>query len=297
MSLIAVAKKDFQDSARSRWLWALTVLFVLFAGGGAYVYVGTDLLGSGPTDSDGLINLLSGSAGLLVPIIALLAGHKAIVGERESGSLKLLLSLPHSRAEAVFGKLLGRTVVVSGSILIGFLVATVLGVSLADQFDAVDFLAFTGITILLALAYVSIALGLSAATSSASRAIGLAVGFWLVFEFLWGFLAAGLLWAFNDFSLDGIVDGGVEGQYFLFTRLSPSTAYGTAVATLSEGQSLIQQLNVIGLFPVAGPGDSPLPGGEPVPFYLEDWFALVILAVWVIVPVVFGYLRFESTDL
>ncbi|MFB9809145.1 hypothetical protein ACFFQF_30455 [Haladaptatus pallidirubidus] len=33
------------------------------------------------------------------------------------------------------------------------------------------------------------------------------------------------------------------------------------------------------------------------PFYLEGWFALVILFVWLLLPVSLGYLRFRSVDL
>lgn len=295
MSFATVAKKDFQDSARSRWLWGLTVLFVLFAGGAAYLYGGTDLFVSegGTRTTQGFIGLLAGAAGLLVPVIALLAGHKAIVGERESGSLKLLLSLPHTRKDAVIGKFIGRTGVVTASILIGFLVATVLGAVLFGQFDPLEFIAFTGITVLLAFAYISISMGLSAATASASRAAAIAFGFWLVFEFLWGIIGFGLLWATNGFSLGGLGENGLPEWYFLFLRLSPSSAYSTSVQALFEGQSIINTATFGGTTVT----NNPLGEGATVPLFLEDWFALIILAIWIVVPVTLGYLRFESTDL
>lgn len=290
MSLATVAKKDFQDSVRSRWLWALTVLFVLFVGVGVYLYAETELLRAGDPTGDGLITTLRGAVSLLVPVTGLLVGHKAIVGERESGSLKVLLSLPHTRRDAVFGKLLGRTTVLAISILIGFVIGTVLGIGLIGEFEAVDFIGFTVITVLLAFAYISIALGLSAATSSASRAGAIAFGFWLVFEFLWGIIGTGLLWASNGFSLDGIGEGGLPEWFFLYSRLSPSAAYNTATEILFSGQSLTRT-NLV------GETFNPLGEGATIPFYLEDWFALVILAVWIVVPVTLGYLRFESTDL
>jgi ABC-2 type transport system permease protein len=34
-----------------------------------------------------------------------------------------------------------------------------------------------------------------------------------------------------------------------------------------------------------------------VPFYLTEWFAAVILLVWIIVPIAIGYRRFERADL
>ena len=32
-------------------------------------------------------------------------------------------------------------------------------------------------------------------------------------------------------------------------------------------------------------------------FYLEPWFGFVVLALWIVLPLVVGYLRFESADL
>ena len=31
-------------------------------------------------------------------------------------------------------------------------------------------------------------------------------------------------------------------------------------------------------------------------FYLEPWFGFVVLALWIVLPLVVGYLRFESAD-
>lgn len=121
MSAIAVAKKDFQDAVRSRGLIALTVIFVLFTVGGAYV--GTQVagvFGDEAGDTLDLVYALQSPASFLVPIIALLIGYGAVAGERERGSLKFLLGLPHTRWDVVFGKIVGRSAVVTVSILVGF---------------------------------------------------------------------------------------------------------------------------------------------------------------------------------
>ncbi|WP_227774041.1 ABC transporter permease [Haladaptatus pallidirubidus] len=34
-----------------------------------------------------------------------------------------------------------------------------------------------------------------------------------------------------------------------------------------------------------------------IPFYLEEWFMLVILGAWLVVPLTIGYLSFERADL
>jgi len=259
---------------------------VLFAAGAAYLYAEV-FSGTQAADVFGLITLLSSASATLVPVIGLLAGYKAIVGERESGSLKLLLSLPHSRRDVVLGKLVGRTAVVTVAILVGYLVAIAVGVALYASFGVVDFLLFTGVTILLALAYISISLGLSSATASSSRAAALALGFWLIFEFLWGVIALLLLWASNGFSLEFGPDVTPPDWYLLFNELAPGAAFSTVVQSLTPGE--INQGG--GLF-----GAGAAQAGT-TPFYLQDWFALVVLAFWIVVPVTLGYLRFRNADL
>jgi len=49
---------------------------------------------------------------LFLPLVAIFAGYAAISKERTGGSLKLLLSLPHSRKDVIIGKVVGRCGVV-----------------------------------------------------------------------------------------------------------------------------------------------------------------------------------------
>jgi len=62
--------------------------------------------------------------------MALIAAYLAIAGERESGSLKLLLGLPPSRGEVLVGKFLGRSGVVAIGLVLGFLVSGVVTVAI-----------------------------------------------------------------------------------------------------------------------------------------------------------------------
>jgi hypothetical protein len=62
----------------------------------------------------------------LIPLIALLLGFDAIVGERERGSLDLLLSLPITRLELLLGKYLGLAAALTLSTLAGFGLVAVL---------------------------------------------------------------------------------------------------------------------------------------------------------------------------
>jgi ABC-2 type transport system permease protein len=285
MSIATVAKKDFQDSVRSRWLWALTVIFVLLVAGLSYLFTSIPNLGGvGQEDvtTVALLIALSGPSGLLVPIIGIMISYKSIVGERESGTLKILLSLPHRRADAVLGKLLGRSLSLSIAILIGFAVGLAVFVSQVSELDLAAYVSFLLLTLFFGVVYVSIGVGLSSITASASRALALAVTFIVLFEFLWGFVPVVLLFVINGFEFDAeYIADQPEWAEFL-GNLSPGTSYSNAAtAVLPEDPQRAQ-------IPAEAGND---------PFFLQNEFGLVVLAAWLVVPLAIGYLRFDAADL
>ncbi|WP_293033758.1 ABC transporter permease [Natronococcus sp.] len=279
MSAIAVAKKDFRDAVRSRVLLALTALFGLFTVGGAYLasWAAEAFEGSAETTLD-LIIALQTPAGYLVPIIALVVSYGAIAGERESGSLKFLLGLPHTRRDVVVGKILGRTGVVGVSILVGFAVGLVGLFAFVGSVSFVDYVGFTLVTLLFGLVYVCIGVGLSSMTRSTTKAAIGAFGLIVFFWFVWSILVQLLLYA-------------VEGQFFVeefpdwyitLLSLSPDAAYGSALgAVLGESG-----LTMSGMY-----------DGGDLPLAARPWFGFVVLGIWALVPLVIGVLRFESIDL
>jgi len=292
MSATLVARKDFADAARSRLLWGISALFVLFIG--VIVYA-AETVGD-PPSATATLSILVVPVQLIVPIAALVVGYMAIVGERRSGSIKMLYGLPHRRGDILLGKLLGRSGVMAASVAVGFVAAAALLLVLRGPVDFGSFLGFAAVTALFAMTFVAIAVGISASVSTRGRAMGLALGFYMVFNFFWDAIASGVYYLING-SIPGLE---VEAWYFLLKRLSPIQAY-KHVASLAFDRDV----NGIALFPAedlsaaTGPEDLELANrviGE-LPFYLEDWFALVILALWALVPVTIGYLRFRNADL
>jgi len=189
MSWSVIAKKDFRDAGRSKALWALTALFVLFMAGMAYVYTLVQSggpAGAGELGSLGLIFFLISPVTLLIPLTALVMAHKSIAGEVESGSAKFLLSLPHPRRDAIIGKVVGRGAVMGVAVLVGLVVAAVVTVALYDSFDTMAYLGFAVLTVFLAVMYTAIGVGLSATTKDGGRATILVAGFYVFFELAWG---------------------------------------------------------------------------------------------------------------
>lgn len=284
MSIRAVAEKDFRDALRSRLLIVLTALFALFAAGASYVV--TNIQPPQQAQFTGevttvllIVGLVSATA-VFIPIVAIAASYRSLSGERQSGSLKLLLSLPNSRADVVAGKFIGRSGVVTIALLIGFAIGLVFTSAFADAFSAVEYLAFVGVSLLFAFVFVAIAVGVSAFTSSTSRAAYGAFGLFVVFQFLWNILVQGLIYVFNGFSFEGLEQGDMLVELSQVLQiLSPTTAYqqGTlwTVRRLAENQE----------------------AQSAEAFYLEPWFGFVTMALWIILPLAVGYLRFEGSDL
>ncbi|MFT4883397.1 MAG: ABC-2 type transport system permease protein [Natronomonas sp.] len=284
MSWLAVAEKDFRDAIRSRLLIALTALFALFAVGAAYVV--SELQPPAQAQLTGevttfllIIGLVQATA-VFIPIVAIAVAYRALAGERQSGSLKVLLSLPNSRADVVLGKFVGRAGVVTVALFVGFAVGLVATAALAEAFSALEYITFVGTSLLFAFVFVSIAVGVSAFTSSTSRAAYGSFGIFVVFQFLWGVLTQGIIYALNGFSFEGIEQGDALSDLFeVLTIIDPTAAYQQAtnwtIRLIAEEQEV----------------------QDAAAFYLEPWFGFVVMAVWIIVPLAIGYYRFESSDL
>ncbi|AGB33610.1 ABC-2 type transporter [Natrinema pellirubrum DSM 15624] len=284
MSAITVAKKDFRDAVRSRLLLGLTALFALFTvGGAALASWASGLFSEGGGESTiGLIFALQTPAGFLVPVIALIVGYGAIAGERETGSLKFLLGLPHRRRDVVLGKVLGRTGVVAVSILIGFAVGLIGLVAFVGEVSPVDYLAFTLVTVAFGFVYVCLGVGISAMTRSTTKAAVGAIALVVLFKALWGLLSQVLLYAIEGTFLPETF----PGWYLVFNSITPDAAYGSAIGfVLRESQ-----------FTSAGAYESQ---GliESVPLVAEPWFGFVILAVWALLPLALGLWGFGRADL
>lgn len=277
MSWLVIAEKEFEDAVRSRLLWGLIAVVTLMIGLTSVI----PLLIPG-FEASAVLGLGAASefAAMLVPIVALVAAYLAIAGERESGSLRLLLGLEPGRGTVVLGKFLGRSGVVAAGLAIGFALASLVAWGVYGSVPVIAFAAVLGLTVALGVAFVGIAIGISAATATRARAMTLGVGVYLVLALLWDLLPQGLHLIF-----EGAPAGATVPAWFVLLQgLSPSGAYSALVtAALRFADPSI-------------PGTEALLGG-PVPVYLQWWvFALVLLA-WTVVPLLVGYRLFARADL
>jgi len=281
MSTLAVAKRDFLNVRRSKLVWAPVALYSLFM---VLFFYGQ----SSSTDPDFhmvLFSLLGIGSVLVIPLIALVAAYLSIAGERESGTIKFTLGAPVDRSSVVFGKLLARSVVVVAGLVISFVVGTVAAMVFVPDMSIAygDYLRFIAITLLYAMGYVAIAVGISAATSARSRAIAASIAFFFVFNIGWFSLPISPTEVVK-FLLEELGRNPENYQNLteLVFSLSPTGAYLNTMDFYMPARIASEEA------PVSTPSD---------PFYTQPWFMLVILAAWIVVPLAFGTWRFGKAQL
>jgi ABC-2 type transport system permease protein len=235
-------------------------------------------------------------AQLFVPGIALVAGYLAVVGERESGSLRILLGYPFSRFDVVAGKLAGRLLVTGTAMIAAYAAASLVVVARYGTPDPIQFAGFVGAGVLLGLTFAGLAVGGSAAAASRSRAMTLTVGSFVGMVFFWQPVLVGLYYAVTG-ALPGLR---AEGWYFALERLNPLESFRVLVrGLLDERVTAVPRLPLEDVPATATPEQLRVANrvAGDVPFYLQDWVAVVVLLAWGAIPVVIGYRRFRAADL
>jgi Cu-processing system permease protein len=185
-----IAGKEFRDRIRNRWVLAVMLVFTAFAL--VIAYFGAAQQGAvGFRSIEVTIASLVSLVIYLLPLIALILGFDAIVGERERGSLDLLLSMPLTRFELLLGKFLGLSAALTCSTVAGF---GLVGLLLADKLPAQAWFHYGGFilsSVLLGMAFLSLAVAVSVFASDRTRASGTAIALWFFFVLVYDLLLLG----------------------------------------------------------------------------------------------------------
>jgi Cu-processing system permease protein len=190
--IATLAAKEFRDRIRNRWVLAVALVFTVFSL--VISYFGGAQQGTlGPRSIEFVIASLVSLVIYLVPLIALLLGFDAIVGERERGSLDLLLALPITRLELLLGKYLGLAVALILSTVAGFALMAVLLYMQFGWRGLYNYLGFVLSSVLLGLVFLSLALLVSVISRERTRASGLAIALWFGFVLVFDLVLLGVL--------------------------------------------------------------------------------------------------------
>lgn len=265
MSVRTIARKDLADAGRSKMLWVVTGIVLLSTAGITGLLAAT----SGMTASE--VSALSFQLAVtMLPIVALILAKGAITAERESGSLRVLLSLPPSRRDVLLGKFIGRTALMLvatlvGGLATGLVVLTILGGTVGSLASFVGFLG------LMSVAFVALGVGISAGSASDSRATAVAVGAYMILVVLWNFIQTAIQYGAVEL---GLIAAGSEPAWLQLVGLfPPNRAANAAYRATIEGQFF---------------------GTDP---FTSVWLPILVLLAWLFVPITAGYLRFRDAQI
>jgi len=274
-----IAVKEFEDAARSKLIWGLTLVLLVVTVPNFYNMAGSTVL---DTAVDATQFLPSIFQNFIAPL-AIIAAYRSVVGERESGSLRILFGHPVSRRSIVVGKALGRIALVAAVLLIGTLSLAVIVLLTYGTLPIALFGVISIYIVAYGAVWTGVTVGVSAAVTSRLQAIATMLGLFMFFGPFPIWTNIGLpVTAFvstGSFSTDYInqLDPGTWPTWYLYAqRLNPMQNFTQSrefVASLVEPS--------VGYF-----------GSLQV-----QLFGLGVLVVWVLAPLAIGYWQFERADI
>jgi Cu-processing system permease protein len=194
-TILLLSAKEVREGLRNRWVVAATGLLAALA-------LTLTFLGSAPTGTvdAGALNVvvisLASLTIFIVPLIALLISHDAIVGEIERGTMTLLLSYPVRRRQVLLGKFMGHLAILAFATCVGYGLAAIALLATGKAAGVGSWPAFmtmTASSVLLGAVFVSIGYLVSTLVADRATAGGIAIGIWLAFVVLYDMALLGLL--------------------------------------------------------------------------------------------------------
>jgi ABC-2 type transport system permease protein len=316
-----VAKKEFRDAIRSRGLWLLgllfTTAFIAPVALALYFDVGMNPRGQGLGMQLLLSQVYLNMVTFLLPIVAIFVGYAAIAKERTSGSLKLLLSLPHSRRDVIVGKVLGRCAVLGVPLVASLALTAVFLAASRLTFKPQLFAMFSLFTVVFAVVFVAIVVSISGALRKSLWAGAASFVVYFYFTFLWNSAANGVGQLLrNDLGVTGAIGW---HAVLLLKLINPNQAYKTLVSSMlseADAPALVarfQMFNqggeasrticsqVLNGSPQAQQGPFgtfvTCSGNGSLPFYYSDPAVVAFMLLWIGVAAAVSYYTFNLADL
>lgn len=247
-------------------------------------YRGVEFLGTNVT-----LGYLQYLSQILLPAAIVLVGYQTIASERESGRLKMPLSLPLTRRQLLLGVFCGRLGAVLVPVSISIAIVTAAGLLKHGLFAPLQFVAMLGAALLYVTALLSVVVGVSTLVSRAITAVSiLFLGLFLILELLW----RGVVYSIITTLTEAGMIAEETGLEYLLLRIAPSNAYAVLTNWILGTGNAVSLFNSL----AHGPGGTVTEVFETVPVYLHEASGLIILLLWIILPLAIGLFMFDRGD-
>lgn len=224
--IISIAKKEFMDNVRNRWLIIITAILLLMTIASSIAAGGGEI-----GEMEATVTTLITLSSMFLPIIGVLLGYGTIAGEAESGALSVVLSYPVKRIEVLLGKFFGLSSVIFASVIGGFGTAGLVISIATSATEWYGYIIFMGLAMLLGILYVSLSLLFSAILKRRSTALGAGI-----FIFFWGAIIGTIflgIYAAMGGSIQNFLSGGdIKLPSWFWYELFLSPQDGNQTATL-----------------------------------------------------------------
>lgn len=244
--LLVVAETEYRLAIRGRWAVAMTVIFAAFALG-LTTFSGSSV---SPEGFERTVASLAVLAVYLVPLVALAFSYDAVVGSEESGWLHTLFALPVDRGLIVLGTAVGRAVVFTSAVAIGFGIA---GVLLLREFGLSGFDAYAGFllaTVGVGLAFISVGILVSTLVAEKTHALGLSLLAWAWFVLVHDLIGLGVIAALDltDTAVSALLLANPTGIFRALVLGSLGAAGDAGFAAILAESGLSTTILLAGLF-------------------------------------------------
>jgi len=265
--IYTLATKEFRDRIRNKWVLAIALVFTAFSL--IITYFGAAQQGQiGIKSVEVTITSLVSLVIYLIPLIALLLGFDAIVGERERGSLDLLLTQPITRFEILLGKYLGLAAALSLSTLTGFSLVAVLVFRAYAWAGLYQYAGFMFSSVLLGLAFLSLAVWISTIARERTRASGMAIALWFFFVLVFDLLLLA--------ALVGTADSYSGAAFVYLLLLNPADIF--RILNIFSLENVRSMYGLISIVP---------------PALAKPWMMNSVMVAWIVAPLALARWRFK----
>ena len=278
--ILSIAKKEILDNIRNAWLITVTAIYTILVL--LVTYSGTitqSLENVGHLITTGFSPIVT----ILIPIIGLMLGYTAIVGEIETGSLLLLGSHAVNRLDILLGKVIGRGFILIYSIVIGFGLEGIIVALNMPNADFGEYAIFIGATILLGVVFFCMGVMISTFFKRRTPAIGTTLAFWVVFAIFWPVITGILIFiVFSDITSNitptiGDITYSIPSWLYAIDLFNPITEYSRLIS-LAIGSAA--NFEII-----------------PMPDFYSIELMIGLLSLWTIIMLFISWIRFKYTDI
>ncbi|RLQ20505.1 ABC transporter permease [Seongchinamella unica] len=269
-----LAAEEFREGLRNRWV--ISALLLLGALAFSLALLGSSPIGETRASSLNVTTVSLASLSVyLIPLIALTLSHDSIVGERNGGTLLLLLTYPVRRWQIVVGKFVGHVSIIAVAIVFGYGVSAIY-VGATAEVQAQDwqlFASMVGSSLLLGSVFIALGFLVSVVVSSPATAAGVSISLWLFLVVVFDLLLLGLVL--------------VDSENLISTELF-------------AGLLLLNPADIYRLFNLAGSDAASLVSGSLGALddsFLSPGLLLGVLTLWLVLPLASAIWIFRRHEL